>query len=250
MFGDPRYVLDRIPAKARVLDVGGGAVPLARANVVLDVVERPTGPVRCIEGTARSFATNEWVTLDANSKAPWPLADKSFDFVFCSHVLEDIRDPLHVCDEIQRVGKAGFIQTPSRAHESTFGIHGVLYPGYMHHRWYLEDVGGVLTMTFKSPILADLPQFACNARGGGIDCALNFWWENAFRAVERPTWHRSQIVEDLARFKAEQDHLDAEWVARQARKNVPPFVDGPLPRFRAAVWRRTVSLVRNARRLV
>ena len=250
MMGDPSYVLERIPAGARVLDVGGGAVPLARADVVLDVVERPTGPMRCVEGTQRNFEPWQWISIDANSKEPWPIADKAFDFVFCSHVLEDIRDPLRVCGEIVRVGKAGFIQTPSRANESTFGLQGTLFPGHMHHRWYFEDEGGVLTVTFKSPLLSDLPELACHARGYGLEQAMNFWWREDFHFVERPTLHRWQIVEDLVRFRAANDGLSQDWVSRQIAKYTPPFPTKLAPRVGTAIWRRVVTGAREMRRLV
>jgi hypothetical protein len=32
--------------------------------------------------------------------------------VICSHTLEDIRDPLWVCSEMIRIGKAGYIELP------------------------------------------------------------------------------------------------------------------------------------------
>ena len=47
----------------------------------------------------------------------WPFPDKTFDFVVCSHLLEDVRDPITVCRELCRVGKAGYIETPSRIRE-------------------------------------------------------------------------------------------------------------------------------------
>gem|GEM_PF-6800036 len=32
-----------------------------------------------------------------------------FDFVVCSHTLEDVRNPGRGCEEILRVGKAGYL---------------------------------------------------------------------------------------------------------------------------------------------
>lgn len=247
MFGDPAYVLDRIPKGARVLDVGGGLIPLARADVVLDVVERPTGPIRCIEGVERTFTPDQWVTLDASAKRRWPFADQSFDFIFCSHVLEDIRDPIVVCEEMLRVGKAGFIQTPSRAFESTFGIHGTLFPGYMHHRWYLEAGEDRLTITFKSPILSDLPHLACDPEYSRRHDAMDFWWNGSFSFRERSTEHRSEIVSDLIRFKAEVSGYTEEWQEEQRAQFVPPFRSGRL-RARDAVWRRVANAARLMRR--
>jgi len=45
------------------------------------------------------------------------LGHKEVDFVSCSHVLEDLRDPIRVCEEIVRVGKRGYIEVPSKTAE-------------------------------------------------------------------------------------------------------------------------------------
>jgi ubiquinone/menaquinone biosynthesis C-methylase UbiE len=42
-----------------------------------------------------------------------PYEDKEFDFVYCRHVLEDLIYPFRVIKEMQRVAKAGYIETPS-----------------------------------------------------------------------------------------------------------------------------------------
>src|SRR3712207_126678 len=73
------------------------------------------------------------------AREPWPFADGQFDFAVCSHTLEDIRDPVYVCQELQRVARAGYIEVPDRREEQTFGIHGQIV-GWSHHRW-LVDVG-------------------------------------------------------------------------------------------------------------
>jgi uncharacterized protein YbaR (Trm112 family)/antitoxin component of MazEF toxin-antitoxin module len=41
-----------------------------------------------------------------------PFRDKSFDFVIACHVLEHSADPVAFLNELQRVGKAGYIETP------------------------------------------------------------------------------------------------------------------------------------------
>ena len=52
-----------------------------------------------------------------------PFEDKSFEVAVSSHTLEDIRDPLFLCAELNRVTKAGYIETPSIVAELTFGIN-------------------------------------------------------------------------------------------------------------------------------
>jgi hypothetical protein len=56
-----------------------------------------------------------------------------FDFVICSHVLEDIASPHFLCEMISKIGKEGFISVPSKNIELK-KIEGEYY-GYIHHRW-------------------------------------------------------------------------------------------------------------------
>ena len=44
---------------------------------------------------------------------PWPFADDFFDFAVCTFTLEDVRDPIRVCEEMSRVAKAGYVEVPS-----------------------------------------------------------------------------------------------------------------------------------------
>src|SRR5215470_13882436 len=50
-----------------------------------------------------------------------PFADKSFDFVYCAHVLQLIENPLRACQEIMRIGTRGFIETPTFGRDTLFG---------------------------------------------------------------------------------------------------------------------------------
>jgi SAM-dependent methyltransferase len=46
-----------------------------------------------------------------------PFRDKAFDFVITFHVLEHVPDPAAFLQELQRVGKAGYIETPNAIFE-------------------------------------------------------------------------------------------------------------------------------------
>jgi uncharacterized protein YbaR (Trm112 family)/SAM-dependent methyltransferase len=96
-----------IPRGQRVIDIGGGDGPFPRADVICekflgDSVER-TNPL----GNA---GTRALVVGDIENL---PFADKSFDFVFCSHILEHTTDPSRAIAEITRIGKRGYIEVPS-----------------------------------------------------------------------------------------------------------------------------------------
>lgn len=62
-------------------------------------------------------------------------ADKYFNFVYCRHTLEDIQNPQNAFAEITRVGKQGYIETPSPLIEITKGADKGELRGYPHHRY-------------------------------------------------------------------------------------------------------------------
>lgn len=69
-----------------------------------------------------------------------PFKNKEFDFVYCSHVLEHAKDPGRACDEIMRIGKRGYIETPTRSSDILFNIGR----GEKHHLWHIVAAGGCL----------------------------------------------------------------------------------------------------------
>lgn len=93
-----------VSADALVLEVGSGGNPYARANVLMDAYEctreRHWVPLVSDRPTALGFVEK------------MPFKDNCFDFVIASHVLEHSTDPERFLSEIQRVGKAGYIEVP------------------------------------------------------------------------------------------------------------------------------------------
>jgi hypothetical protein len=141
-------VLQRLTPEDQVLDVGGWACPFNRAQWVLDSEPYETrgfyrtfGGVPFQAGDHEWFSKGTWVERDICDRQPWPFDDKQFDFVICSHTLEDLRDPIWVCSEIVRVGKRGYIEVPSRAYESCLGVERPKQAGLSHHRWLVEIRG-------------------------------------------------------------------------------------------------------------
>lgn len=87
-----------------------------------------------------------------------PYDDGSVDFVYCRHTLEDLANPGHLLAEIQRVAKAGWLETPSPQAELTRGVDASGdHVGYAHHRWvcYVQD--GVFTALPKYPVVERMP---------------------------------------------------------------------------------------------
>jgi SAM-dependent methyltransferase len=93
-----------VPRSALVLEVGSGGSPYFRANVLIDAYaetrERHWAP----------FITDRPSVLGMGEALPF--RDKCFDFVIASHVLEHSADPENFLRELQRVAKAGYIETP------------------------------------------------------------------------------------------------------------------------------------------
>lgn len=155
--------LPRVCASAasenRVLDIGGWRQPFNLATHVLDL-----GPYESRHQDhaldpehAPRFSAETWTVRDACA-APWPFPDRHFGFSFCSHLLEDVRDPLAVCAELIRVSRAGYIETPSRAREIFAKARGFTLRsalgrmpavGFDHHRWFSEIEGNHIRFTAK-----------------------------------------------------------------------------------------------------
>lgn len=102
----------KLPIKnsAIVLDVGSGNNPHPRADVLLD---RFAGAAH--RGGTQMVIDRLAVIGDATRL---PFKDKSFDFIIASHILEHMSNPELFLAEIQRVGKAGYIETPNFIGES------------------------------------------------------------------------------------------------------------------------------------
>ena len=117
-------LLSELQPTDQVHDLGGWACPFNRAQWILDAQPfetrgfyRTFGGKPSQGGDKEWFTKDTWIQRDMCERAPWPFSDQQFDFVICSHTLEDIRDPLWVCTEMIRVGKRGYIEVPSRAWE-------------------------------------------------------------------------------------------------------------------------------------
>jgi hypothetical protein len=109
-----RSLLDRLPRPVKILDVGGtaqfwrvmglaGEPGVSITLVNLEPPREPPGPgVRALEGDARDLSR---------------FTDRAFDVVFSNSLIEhvgDFEDQRRAAREMQRVGKAFFIQTPNR----------------------------------------------------------------------------------------------------------------------------------------
>ena len=172
-----------------VLDVGGWAVPYPRADWVIDLMPYESrGAYGRIGDEPERFTPRTWVERDLCEREPWPFDDGQFDFAVCAQTLEDVRDPVWVCAELNRVARAGYVEVPSRLEEQCVGVHGP-WAGYSHHHW-LVDVGErQVDFVFKSHVVHSRDEFHFPA--GFADSlepqerVQQLWWEGGFDFAER-----------------------------------------------------------------
>lgn len=115
-----------VPVKKNglVLDLGSGQNPYPRANVLLDAYEDT------VERYNIPLIIDRPMVYGIVEKLPFK--DKTFDFIIASHVLEHIASPEKMISELQRVGKAGYIETPDAFFET-------INP-YRFHRLEITDI--------------------------------------------------------------------------------------------------------------
>lgn len=124
-----------ITSGALVLEVGSGHRPHPRADVLTDKY------LDGIERVGRLVTDRPFVQADAQQL---PFKPGIFDYVLCRHVLEHLEKPEAFFNEISRVGRAGYIETPSVIWEH-------LHPTRAYHRWYVLKVDDELLMMRKPP---------------------------------------------------------------------------------------------------
>ena len=203
-------VLDRIREDDRVLDVGGWACPFNRANWILDAepydtrghYDRFGGPASQ-GGTHEHFTAATWIRLDICG-GRWPFEDQFFDFAICSHTLEDVRDPLHVCAELQRVAKAGYIEVPSRVKETCLGHERWNQAGLSHHRWLIEIAGDHVSFLPKYHFIHSSRRFHLPASFGRTlqpeQTVTWLWWNKTFTFEERTIHGIEEQERELEQF--------------------------------------------------
>lgn len=122
------------------LDVGSGSGPSPYADVVVDY--DPEGR----ETNAGIAQAHGKALIWANAQR-LPFRDGVFGFVTCFHLLEHVVDPAACLEEMQRVGRRGYIETPNelfdyvipyRDHRNRVSFDGRLLRFMRKSRWDVE----------------------------------------------------------------------------------------------------------------
>ncbi len=184
------WLLARLPAGARVLEIGPGDQPFPAAT---HLVDRKRWAALADE---RSFAA-----VDVEIE-PLPFPDGHFDLVYCRHVVEDLHRPFLLLREMQRVARTGYVETPSPLTECTRGVDAdgqAAWRGYHHHHWLVWAHAGRLKLLRKTIQLEHLelsrPIAPLLAQSPGL---LNtyFYWDAPFVA-EDATIDRIPDIDDI-----------------------------------------------------
>jgi Methyltransferase domain len=192
-----QQILERIGDGSVVLDVGGGARPFARADWVLDLLPYDQRGRLGWNGDRSNerFGPETWVQRDICQREAWPFADQQFDFAVCSHTLEDVRDPVWVSGELQRVARAGYIEVPSLREELSYGIQGP-WVGWGHHRWLVLVDAQRVEFLFKHHVVNRRGSHLPNRAVSGLpesERVQTLWWEGGFEATERFLWTAAEL---------------------------------------------------------
>ena len=236
-------ILKTLPDDAVVLDVGGWAAPLNRADWVLDLMPYETRGALIPGGFGpgpERFSAERWVQRDICDREPWPWPDDFFDFAVCVTTLEDIRDPVGVCGELSRVAKAGYVEVPTIYAELLHWWEGP-WLGHEHHRWlcFLEDGG--LEVLHKPHSIHHDRRLRVHRRWTAEmtveDHLQGLFWEGTLPARERvciggfPLDELAELVR--ARFEPSRAELAAERVRTSTEAARARALAGPRRAFAA-----------------
>jgi hypothetical protein len=196
--GSAERIIDLVPADGLVLDVGGWNQPFARADWIIDLMPYETRGR--LQGGEERFDRSRWVERDICERSPWPFEDGQFEFAVCSHTLEDVRDPVWVCSELDRVARAGYIEVPSRLEEQTWGVNGE-WAGWSHHHWLVDLGDGDATFTLKPHFLHARPDLQISVdvlEGLGESGRVSsMFWRGELAARESIHYEAAQLEEYL-----------------------------------------------------
>jgi len=118
-------LLNQCPSEGIILDIASGNNPFPNATILADRFLNAN-----LHRSGNLVLDNRpFVVLDIEYL---PFQDKSIDYIHCSHVLEHVENPEQACSEIIRVGKAGYIETPTFMKDALFS-----WAKEIRHKWHV-----------------------------------------------------------------------------------------------------------------
>lgn len=129
----------------KVLEIGPGADPHPRADVLLERSYPTVEEYQKQLGHTIPLITDKKIVFYDGGK--FPFADKEFDYVICSHVLEHVDDPQTFLAEVFRISGKGYVEFPLVYYEYLYNINA--------HLNVLKYDGNVLKFMKKSELPFD-----------------------------------------------------------------------------------------------
>lgn len=161
-----------------VLDIGASHNPFNRDFLTHTFDLNPSGLEGVTEFLGDINCSEDWQQIfdyvDQHGK---------FDFVNCTHTLEDLAYPHAALKYMPRIAKEGFIAVPSKYWELQ---RRDLFRGGIHHRWIFDNKDGILTAYPKINLIESLTWYP---HGETIEANAYqelrmFWKENIeFRVI-------------------------------------------------------------------
>lgn len=133
----------------KVLEIGPGATPYFRSDVFLEMEYETEQELIAQSGYVGKLNTDKRVFTYKGDI--FPFADKEFDYIVCSHVLEHVPNADIFLKEIQRVGKKGYLEFPTMYYDYIYN--------FPEHLLFLMEKDGVINWMTKAE--SGISKFAC-----------------------------------------------------------------------------------------
>jgi len=104
----------------KILDIGCGIEANKYATTLCDIVD-----------CTNYYKDRNFIKLDKN-KEKLPFKDNEFDFVFSSHVVEHIKNVELFISELERVGKKGYLELPTKLEDN------FCFENRTEHLWQID----------------------------------------------------------------------------------------------------------------
>jgi hypothetical protein len=157
-----------------LIDVGASANPWTK-DFVTHIVDFAKGGLAATYFTGNICDMRVWNLVLEHVK--W---HGKFDFLVCTHTLEDISSPKMVSNMFGKIANEGFIAMPSKFIE--LNKPEGQWTGYIHHRWIYDLVDGVVIGYPKQPFIEHMPfihEWAAKNPWQGRDEIQYFWKDEA-----------------------------------------------------------------------
>lgn len=168
----------------RVVDVGGSFVgwsaPIVDAIIDFNDPITPAGK-RDVSSDIKYFKCDITHPGGWGEILNYITQTGKYDFCICTHTLEDIINPVFVCEQMTSIARGGYIAFPSKYRELA-RFEGN-YRGYIHHRWIFTIKNNVVIGFPKIGYIEGCLDFDVVADVNAAKSDLSFYWKDTIEIV-------------------------------------------------------------------